>query len=139
MKTTLFKIFTGIAGTYHILLGLSGLFLSHDLFEKVVSLILGINSEMDTTLQFAAKFASVYVLAFGITLLILMKNPVKYRMLALPVLTLFGLRLINKLIYFEGLSDTFNISFAQNIFAVVSIAILFFGILFTLPKKEAND
>jgi hypothetical protein len=43
MRMMLFKGFTGVAGFYHVLLGISGLILPQDLFEKVASLVLGIN------------------------------------------------------------------------------------------------
>lgn len=138
MKMMLFKVLTAVAGFYHILIGISGLILPQELFMKIASLVLGIHSEMEISLQMAAKFASVYVLVFGIMLLIWMKHPQKYRILAIPVLTLFGLRLINKIVFFESIAESFNTPVAQNYFAVGSIALFFFGILLTLPKKEEN-
>ena len=138
MKTTLFKVFTGVAGAYHVLLGISGLLLPQDMFAKVAAIILGVQAEMDLSLQMAAKFASVYVLVFGIVLLILMQNPQRYRILAIPVLTLFGVRLINKVVFFGSITESFNISTGSGIFAVSSLAVLFFGILLTLPKKAES-
>jgi len=134
----LFKTFTGIVGIYHVLLGLSGLLLPHELFAKVAALILGVRSEMDTTFQLVAKFASVYVLVFGITTLILMMNPLKYRVLALPVLVLFGVRLVNKTVFYNSIAEAFNVSPGQNIFALGCLVVFFFGILFTLPKKDVS-
>ncbi|MGB0743086.1 MAG: hypothetical protein ACPGSB_01045 [Opitutales bacterium] len=132
----LFKLFTGVAGVYHVMLGLSGLVLPHELFARVAAIVLGIQSEMDTTFRLVAKFASVYVLVFGICILIFMMNPQKYRVIAIPVLALFGIRLINKIVYFGSITESFSISTGQGIFAISSLAVLFFGILFTLPKKE---
>jgi hypothetical protein len=134
----LFKTFTGIVGIYHVLLGLSGLLLPHELFAKVAALILGVRSDMNTTFQLVAKFASVYVLVFGITALILMINPRKYRVLALPVLVLFGVRLINKTVFYDRIAEVFNVSTAQNIFALGCLVVFFFGILLTLPTKQES-
>ncbi|TVP77231.1 MAG: hypothetical protein EA353_10740 [Puniceicoccaceae bacterium] len=136
MKIKLFKVFVGIAGVYHVLLGLSALLLPMESFANVSGLILGLRPEVDPSFQMAAKFAASYVIAFGIVLLILFKDPIKYRILVIPVLALFGVRLINKLVFFGTISETFDVPFARSLFAVACIAVFFFGILLTLPKKE---
>jgi hypothetical protein len=138
MKTTLFKAFTGIAGLYHILLGLCGLLLPIETFASVSELILGLRPEVDPQFQLAAKFASTYILAFGILLLVLFKDPIRYRILAIPVLTLFGVRLINKLVFFGTIGEYFDVPVARNAFAVACVALFFFGILLTLPKAERS-
>lgn len=136
MKMTLFKVFVGVAGLYHVLLGLSGLLMPIEMFADVSGLILGLRPQVDPQFHMAAKFAATYVLAFGVLLLVLFKDPVKYRLLAVPVLTLFGVRLINKLVFFGSISQAFDVPFARNLFAVAIVAVFFFGILLTLPKAE---
>lgn len=136
MKMTLFKAFAGVAGLYHILLGLCGLLMPLEMFANVSQLVLGLRPEVDPQFQMAAKFASTYVLVFGVMLLILFKDPLKYRVLAVPVLTLFGVRLLNKLVFFGAIGESFEVPFGRNVFAVVCVAVFFFGILLTLPKAE---
>lgn len=136
MKMTLFKVFVGIAGLYHVFLGLCGLLMPIEMFADISGLILGLRPEIGPQFQMATKFASTYVLVFGVLLLVLFKDPIKYRLLAMPVLTLFGVRLINKLVFFGSIGQAFDVSFARNLFAVAIVAVFFFGILLTLPKAE---
>ncbi len=136
MKLMLFKTLTGIAGLYHIVLGFSALLLPIETFANISKLILGLQPEVDLQFQLATKFASAYVLTFGVLLLILFKEPIKYRVLAIPVLLLFGIRLINKLVYFGTVGQSFDVSAPRNIVAVAFVAIFFFGILLTLPKRD---
>ncbi len=136
MKLQIFKLLTGIAALYHIVLGLTGLLLPIDTFAGVSELILGLRPEVDTQFQLTAKFASAYVLAFGVMTGCFCLYPLRLRLLAIPVLTLFGIRLINKLVFFGTIGSSFDVPFARNFFATASVAFLFFGILLTLPKAK---
>ena len=138
MKDKLFKIFTGIAGVYHIILGVAGLILPADMFVKVSSLILGFSPNVDNQFQFIVKFSSAYILVFGIMLLLLAANPIKNRALVIPALVLFGIRLINKIVFFSSIASSFEIANSRNIFSIVAILFFFLGILLTMPKKESE-
>lgn len=138
MRTTIFKTLVGIAGVYHLVLGFSGLFLPMDMFMEVSERVLGVRPEANDQFHLTVKFASTYLLAFGAMLLILFKDPLKYRILLIPVLLLFGVRLINKLILFGAVGSSFEVPAARNLLAVAMVAVFFFGILFyrPLPGKE---
>jgi len=138
VKITLFKCLTGIAAVYHLALGLAGLLLPIDAFTGISELILGLRPEVDPQFELTAKFAAAYVLAFGVMLSLLCLNPRKYRLLAIPTLTLFGVRLINKLMFFGTIGESFDVPVARSVFAVASIAVLFFGILLTMPKGRTS-
>jgi len=136
MKLQLFRILTGVVALYHIVLGLAGLLLPVDAFADVSGFILGLRPEVDAQFELTAKFAAAYALAFGALAGCLCLHPVRLRMLALPVLVLFGVRLINKLVFFGTIASSFDVPFARNLFATLSVAVLFFGILLTLPKAK---
>lgn len=138
MKITLFKIFTGIAGLYHLVLGLAGLVLPAHAFSKISSIILGMTPKIDAQLQLVIKFSATYVLVFGVMLTLLAINPVKNRILTIPALTLFGIRLINKIVFFSAIGAAFEIPFARNLFAVASLFFFFTAILLTIPPKSST-
>lgn len=136
MKANIFKLFTGIAGIYHLFLGLSGLLLPTELFVNVSGFVLGIRPEVNEKFQLITKFTSAYVLVFGILLFILAVNPIKYRVLAIPALCLFGVRLINKLVFFGVIGELLGVSTGRNIFATICVFFFFIVILLCLPKAE---
>ncbi|MEM6885847.1 MAG: hypothetical protein AAF571_12530, partial [Verrucomicrobiota bacterium] len=127
---------TAIVGIYHSLLGLAGLLLPTQMLSQVSKWILGVSPEVTPQFHMIAKFSAAYLLVFGLMALILCKDPVKYRVLAIPVLILFGIRLLNKLIFFTAIGSSFGISAGRNVFAVICVALLFGAILLTLPKKQ---
>lgn len=136
MKITIFRSFTGVIGVYHVLLGLAALLLPTQTFINISGWILGLRPQADAQFQLIASFSAAYIISFGIMMLLLTANPVKFRILAIPALTLFGIRFINKVVLFNTIGDQFNVSPGRNIFATACIAVLFFGILFTLPKEH---
>lgn len=137
MKNTLFKAATGIAGLYHILLAAIGLLFPIEIAAKAFTVALGISIKVTPELTFIAKFISVYMLAFGIMLLILAHNPIKYRAFTWPVLALFGARFLNRVIFFGLLSTTFGMTLSRNIIGSVLILIFFLGIWMTMPKEQS--
>ena len=137
MKNNIFRIVTGIAGAYHVLLGVIGLLFPIETMVKAVTIILGVTLDVDPQLTFISKYVSVYILAFGIMLLILAANPTKYRVLALPALALFGIRLLNRIVFFGAITSTLGTTSARNIMGTGFIFLFFIAILLTMPKKQS--
>ncbi len=137
MKNTLFKAFTGIAGIYHVLLGVIGSLFPIEATAKAFNVALGIGVSITPELTFIAKFVSVYMLAFGIMLLILAYDPIKYRAFAWPALTLFGARFLNRVIFFSLLSSTFGMTVSRNLIGSGLILLFFAAIWLTMPMKRA--
>ncbi len=137
MKPFIFKMFTGIAGAYHIILGVIGLLLPIEVTSKAFTMALGVNVALTPQLEFIAKFVSVYMLAFGLMLIILTHNPIKYRMFAYPALVLFGIRFISRIFFFTTLTTAFGMTLQRNLVGSILILIFFFGIWMTLPKKQS--
>jgi len=138
MKNLLFRIVTGIAGFYHLVLGVGGLVLPSDTFVKVSSFILGMSTDVDASSYLIVKFGAAYVMAFGIMLILLCIDPVKNRILMIPALSLFGVRLINKIIFFSAIGSAFEITTGRNVFAILSLLFLIFAMLLTMPKKSVQ-
>jgi hypothetical protein len=136
MKNNIFKILAGVVGIYHVILGLSALLLPAESMTKITGAILGVVPVADEQFLLVAKFAGVYVLVFGLFTLMLASNPVKHRSLAYPILALFGIRLVNKVLLFGSIAVMYEISTARNIISVLLVALFFFGLLLTMPKKN---
>jgi len=136
MKNRIFKILAGIVGVYHIMLGVSALVLPAELMTKVIGAALGVVPVIDEQFLITAKFAGVYVLVFGLFSLMLASNPLKHRSLVYPILTLFGIRFINKILLFGSIAAMYDISTTRNVISVLLVALFFFGLLLTMPKKN---
>ncbi len=136
MKNILFKIVTGTAGLYHIVLGAIGLVFPIETVVRATTLTLGVTLQADQQLAFILKFVSVYMLAFGIMLIIFAFNPVRYRALLVPTLILFAIRLINRIAFFGLLSSTFGMTAQRNMIGAGLILFFFLAIWLTMPKKQ---
>ncbi len=135
MKNSIFRIVAGSAAAYHILLAAAGLLCPADTIEKVVAVAFGVALEVGPQLGLIIKFVSAYLLAFGVMLLLLSLNPVKYRALALPALVLFGLRFVNRLVLFSALTSA-GMTVSRNVTGTGFILFYFVAILVWFRKKD---
>tara|TARA_B100000809_G_scaffold259040_1_gene303287 strand:+ start:152 stop:604 length:453 start_codon:yes stop_codon:yes gene_type:complete len=137
MKNRIFRVVTGVAGVYHILLAAAGFLCPADTVAKLVGMAFGIDLDLDADPQLAliVKFVSVYMLAFGVMLLVLSSNPIQYRAFAIPALVLFGLRLVTRILFFSMLTSA-GMSVSRNVIGTGLIFIFFAAILFSLPTKQ---
>ena len=125
MKTRLFRVTTALAAVYHFLLGMALLVLPAGAVGQVTRMFLGIELEFDAQLSLIGKFASSYILAFGIMLGLLCWSPVRLRALVVPALVLFGLRLVNKLVFLTTIEEAFGVARGRSLFALCSLAVIF--------------
>ena len=133
MKERMFKIVTGIVAAYHLLLGIVGLALPVETIAEVVKVVLGFVLEITPQLPVILKFASVYLLAFGGMTYLLFSNPVKYRVFALPVLALFGIRFVINVVFFDVISPE-RTGEVMSYLSLGLLAFFFLSILLTMPK-----
>ncbi len=115
MKTRMFRIVTGIAAAYHIFLAAVCLLCPVDTVVKLVDIAFGVALQANPQFALISKFTSVYMLVFGVMLLVLSSEPTRYRALAIPALVLFWLRFANRIIFF-----LFNYSSEQRSTSYVS-------------------
>ena len=135
MKERAFKVFASVVGIYHIILGVSALVLPEGMMSSMVQLFLGFNPSVTDEFVLVAKFTGVYVLAFGIVVLLIARDPVRHALFIGPVLLLFAIRLINKVILFDDIGAQLDVPTARNVLAVAFVAVFFFGLLLTAPPK----
>jgi len=135
MRMTLFRITTGVAAVYHLVLGLALLVLPAEALGGITRLFLGMDLEVDGQMAMIGKFIAAYLLAFGLMLGLLCLRPVKLRALVMPVLVLFGIRLANKLVFMGQIEEMFGVARGRSVFALLCIALLFGIIAWTRPMR----
>jgi hypothetical protein len=137
MKNSMFKLVTGIAGLYHVLLAAIGLLFPVEITAKAFNVALGVNIAVTPQLGFIGKFIAVYMLAFGIMLLMIARNPIKYRALAYAAVALFGIRFLNRVLFFSLLTSTLGMTATRNLIGSALIFFFFIAILLTIPKNQS--
>ncbi len=92
------KILAGFMGVYHILMGILGIasgswaaWGAHALWHA--------NVTVDPQFTYLAKFLGAYVVAFGVMLLFIAKDPVRYGALVYPAVVVAILRIGERLVF----------------------------------------
>ena len=136
MKFTWFRLTTGIAAVYHLVLGAALLVLPASALGGITRVFLGFELEIDARLEMVGRFSAAYLLAFGVMLALLCLKPRPLRVLVLPVLALFGIRLANKLVFMTTIEETFGISRGRSLFAIASLALIFVVMAWSRPTGD---
>jgi hypothetical protein len=82
---------------------------------------------------------AAYILAFGVMLALLCWRPVKLRALLAPALVLFGIRLMNKLLFLTTIEQTFGVTRGRSVFAMVSLALILGVMIWTRPSSGNSE
>ena len=132
------KIVTGVVGIYNVALGGLALILPIENVVSLVEAMKGYSLEVTSQLPLILKFASAYLLAFGIMMLLLSSNPQKYRLFALPALAVFGTRFVINLLFLDSIAPN-RTSESINVLSLGLLLFFFLSILFTMPKKQTES
>lgn len=136
MNKQIFRLTTGLAAAYHLGLGAALMVLPARAVGSIARLFLGMELEFDPQLSLIGKFVAAYILAFGVMLGMLCWNPIRLRALVVPALVLFGVRLVNKLMFLTTIEATFGVTRGRSVFAAVSLAAIFVVMLITRPTTS---
>ena len=131
-----FRFLAGFASIYHFLLGLVGTFASADTVVWFVNRVYGINPLVNAQFIYLAKFISIYMIVFAIAMALLAWKPVKFRKLVWLPITLFTVRVIERIVFFDLLNEAFGIEMSQNLTVVVPIALLAIAFYVFRPKTN---
>ena len=83
-----------------------------------------------------AKFLGAYVFAFGVMLLLIAKDPVRYSALVYPALVVAVLRIAERLIFAGELKAAFGIGLDRTIGTIIVVAALNLGLLLLKPPES---
>jgi len=134
MKTyTGLRILAGFMGIYHVLMGLFGM-VSGQMAARVGHVLWGAHVTVDAQFSYLAKFLAAYVIAFGLMLLFVAKDPVRYAPLVYVAALLGAIRIVERLVFADELQAAFSIGMTRTIGTVVVVAALNLGLILLKPK-----
>ena len=138
-KTSLgiFRFLAGFVSVYHFILGLIGTFASSETVVWVVNRVYGVNPTVDAQFIYLSKFIAIYMIVFAIAMAILAWKPVQYRKLVWLPITLFTVRVIERLVFFDLLQAAFKIDMARNFQIIIPIAILAVSLYYFRPREAS--
>ena len=135
----IFRFLAGFVAIYHFILGLIGIFASTDVIVWVVTRVYGVIPTVDAQFVYFAKFISAYMIAFAVANALLAWKPIEHRNLVWVPITLFSIRVAQRLIFFEVLSESFQISALRNLQVVIPIAIIAAALYYVRPRETQQS
>jgi hypothetical protein len=120
-------------GIYHLLMGLFGM-VSGEMAAKVGQILWGAHVTVDAQFSYLAKFLAAYVIAFGLMLLFVAKDPVRYGPLVYVAAFLGAMRIFERLVFAGELQAAFSIGMNRTILTVIVVAALNLGLIVLKPK-----
>ena len=128
------KLLAGFMGIYHILMGIIGIasgsaaaWGAHVLWHATVV--------VDPQFSYLAKFLGAYVVAFGVMMLFIAKDPVRYGSLVYAAVVVAVLRIAERLIFANELKAAFGIGMRRTIATIVVVGVLNLGLLLLKPRE----
>ena len=128
------KILAGFMGVYHILMGILGI-ASGSLAAWGAHTLWHANVTVDPQFTYLAKFLGAYVVAFGIVLLFIAKDPVRYGALVYPAVVVAILRIGERLVFASDLKAAFGIGMDRTIGTIIVVGVLNAGLLLLKPRE----
>jgi len=128
-----FRILAAFMGIYHLGMGIFGSF-SGDMASKVANVMWGAHVVIDPQFSYMAKFLGAYVIAFGLMMLFIAKDPVRYSSLVYVAVVLAVIRILNRVVFSGDLHAAFSIAPSRMIGTIIGVALLNLGLLLLKPK-----
>jgi hypothetical protein len=130
-----FKALAGFMGAYHLLIGILGL-VSGEMAARVGAAVYGAHVEVTPLFSYMAKYLAAYVIAFGVMMIYLASDPVKYRKLVLVAVVLAVVRILSRLIFASELQAAFGIGMNRSLMTIAAVAILNLGLVVLMPRQD---
>ena len=129
-----FKALAGFMGVYHLLIGILGL-VSGEMAARVGAAVYGAHVEVTPLFSYMAKYLAAYVIAFGVMMLFLASDPVKYRKLVYVAVLLAVVRIFSRLVFASELQTAFGIGMNRSLMTIAVVAVLNLGLFLLMPKQ----
>lgn len=128
------RFLAGFMGIYHILMGALGI-VSGSTAAWGARVLWHANVTVDPQFTYLAKFLGAYVVAFGVMMLFIAKDPVRYGSLVYPAVVVAVLRIAERLIFAGELKTAFGIGMERTIGTIVVVGALNLGLLLLKPRE----
>ena len=130
-----FKTLAAFMGIYHLMIGILGI-TSGEMAARVGAAVYGASVTVTPLFSYMAKYLAAYVIAFGVMMLFLASNPVKYRKLVYVAVILAVIRILSRLIFASELQAAFGIGKNRSLMTIAAVAILNLGLFLLVPKQD---
>ncbi|HET6179257.1 MAG TPA: hypothetical protein VFE61_20170 [Candidatus Sulfotelmatobacter sp.] len=128
------RFLAGFMGIYHILMGALGI-VSGSTAAWGARVLWHANVTVDPQFTYLAKFLGAYVVAFGVMMLFIAKDPVRYGSLVYPAVVVAVLRIAERLIFAGELKTAFGIGMERTIGTIAVVGALNLGLLLLKPRE----
>lgn len=129
------KVLAGFMGIYHILMGVLGI-VSGSAAAWGAHVLWHANVVVDPQFSYLAKFLGAYVVAFGVMMLFIAKDPVRYGSLVYAAIVVAILRIGERLIFAGELKSAFGIGMDRTITTIIIVGALNLGLLLLKPRES---
>jgi len=129
------KILAGFMGVYHILMGVLGI-ASGSLAAWGAHALWHASVTVDPQFTYLAKFLGAYVVAFGIMMLLIAKDPVRYGALVYPAVAVAIIRIGERLVFAGELKAAFGIGMDRTIGTIIVVGGLNLALLLLKPRES---
>jgi hypothetical protein len=134
-KHTAIRALAGFMGVYHLLMGLMGIW-SGETAARAAQILWQAHVTVDPQFSYLAKFLGAYVIAFGVMLLAIAKDPVRYGPLVYVAALLGAIRIAERLIFAAELKQAFGIGFDRTIVTAIIVLALNGGLILLKPRER---
>jgi hypothetical protein len=128
------KILASFMGIYHILMGIFGI-VSGSMAAWAAHALWHANVTVDAQFTYLAKFLGAYVVGFGVMLLFIAKDPLRYGALVYPAVLVGVLRIVERLVFASELKRAFGIETARTIGTILVVGALNLGLFLLKPRE----
>ena len=132
------KVLAAFMGIYHILMGILGI-VSGSTAAWGAHVLWHANVTVDPQFSYLAKFLGAYVVAFGIMMLFIAKDPVRYAALVYPAVVVAALRIAERLIFARELKTAFGIGLERTIGTIIVVGALNLALLLLKPRGASAN
>jgi len=129
------RLLAGFMGVYHILMGILGI-VSGATAAWGAHVLWHANVVVDPQFSYLAKFLGAYVVAFGVMMLFIAKDPIRYGALVYAAIVVAVLRIAERLIFAGELKSAFGIGMDRTIITVIVVVALNLGLLLLKPRES---
>jgi hypothetical protein len=113
-------------GILGIVSGSSAAWGAHTLWHATVT--------VDPQFTYLAKFLGAYVVAFGVMMLFIAKDPVRYGALVYPAVIVAVIRIGERLVFARELKDAFGVGMDRTIGTIIVVGALNLALLMLKPR-----
>ena len=132
------KVLAAFMGIYHILMGILGI-VSGSTAAWGAHVLWHANVTVDPQFSYLAKFLGAYVVAFGIMMLFIAKDPVRYGALVYPAVVVAVLRIAERLIFARELKTAFGIGLERTVGTIIVVGALNLALLLLKPRGASAN